>query len=146
MDGRAIARFSGFADRIAVSNGRTTATATATATAVTYLSGNHLLDALPPSDRHGLEADLEIIAIAAHKSTHSVGGVVDYVDFPIDAVLSVVATLENGDTVEVGTVGSEGFVESDAALGSVFSQRTSFCQVRGTVRRMSIERFEERMA
>jgi CRP-like cAMP-binding protein len=72
--------------------------------------------------------------------------VVDYVDFPIDAVLSVVATLENGDTVEVGTVGSEGFVESDAALNSVHAQRTSFCQVKGTIGRMRIARFEARMA
>ena len=114
--------------------------------AVAYLSGNRLLDALPPSDRVDLEADLEIITIAAHKFTNSVGGVVGHVDFPIDAVLSVVATLENGDTIEVGTVGSEGFVESDAALGSPLSQRTSFCQVRGTVGRMTIGRFEARMA
>ena len=68
-----------------------------------------------------------------------------HVDFPIDAVLSVVATLENGDSVEVGTVGSEGFVESDAALGSGLSQRTSFCQVGGMVGRMTIGRFEARM-
>ena len=122
-----------------MSNGRT-------APAVAYLSGNQLLDALPLSDRADLEADLEIITLAAHKFTHSVGGVVDYVDFPIDAVLSVVATLENGDTVEVGTVGSEGFVETDVALNSKYSQRTSFCQVRGTVGRMRIARFEARMA
>jgi CRP-like cAMP-binding protein len=100
---------------------------------------------LPLSDRATLEGDLEIVTLGAHKFTHSVGDVMGYVDFPIDAVLSVVATLENGDTVEVGTVGSEGFVESDAALGSALSQRTSFCQVRGTVGRMSIGRFEARM-
>jgi CRP-like cAMP-binding protein len=115
-------------------------------TAGVYTSGNQLLDALPLSDRASLEADLEIVTLAAHKYTHSAGGVVGYVDFPIDAVLSVVATLENGDTVEVGTVGSEGFVEVDAALNSAFSQRTSFCQVRGTVGRMTIGRFEARMA
>jgi CRP-like cAMP-binding protein len=113
--------------------------------AVAYSSGNRLLDALPASDRIGLEADLEIVTIAAHKFTQSVGSVMNHVDFPIDAVLSVVATLENGDTVEVGTVGSEGFVESDAALNSALSQRTSFCQVRGTVGRMTIARFEARM-
>jgi CRP-like cAMP-binding protein len=117
-----------------------------TATAAVYTSGNRLLDALLPPDRAGLAADLRIVTIEAHKYTHSAGEVVDYIDFPIDAVLSVVATLENGDTVEVGTVGSEGFVEADAALGSVLSQRTSFCQVRGTVGRMSIRRFEARMA
>jgi len=114
-------------------------------TAVTYTSGNRLLDALPASDRVGLEADLQIVMIDAHKFTQSVGAVMNHVDFPIDAVLSVVATLENGDTVEVGTVGSEGFVESDAALNSALSQRTSFCQVRGTVGRMTIARFEARM-
>jgi CRP-like cAMP-binding protein len=103
------------------------------------------LDALPASDRLGLEADLAIVAIAAHKFTHSVGGVVSYVDFPIDAVLSVVATLENGDTVEVATVGTESFVESDAALNSALSQRTSFCQIGGTLGRMTIERFDARM-
>src|SRR5665213_2060212 len=111
-----------------------------------YSSGNHLLDALPPADRADLEADLEIIALAAHQHTQSVGHIVDYVDFPIDAVLSVVATLKNGDSVEVGTVGSEGFVETSAAMSSSRSQRTSFCQVRGTVCRMSIERFDARMS
>ena len=48
-------------------------------------------------------------------------------------------------TVEVGTVGHEGFVESEAALGSSLSSRTSFCQVQGLVARMSIERFVMRM-
>ncbi|HEY5341722.1 MAG TPA: Crp/Fnr family transcriptional regulator [Candidatus Aquilonibacter sp.] len=114
--------------------------------AVAFTSGNRLLDALPLSDRIDLEADLVIVTLAAHKFTHSVGGAVAHIDFPIDAVLSVVATLENGDTVEVGTVGSEGFVESDAVLGSTRSPRTSFCQVRGTVGRMSIGCFEARMA
>lgn len=110
-----------------------------------YSSGNRLLDALPRSDRAGLKTDVEIVTLAAHQFTHAVGGVMDHVDFPIDAVLSVVATLKNGDTVEVGTVGSEGFVESDAVLDSARAQRTSFCQVRGTVGRMSIRRFEARM-
>jgi CRP-like cAMP-binding protein len=110
-----------------------------------YSSGNQLLDALPDGDRAGLEDDLEIVSLAPNKHTQSIGGVMDHVDFPIDAVLSVVATLHNGDTVEVGTVGSEGFVESDAALGSALSQRTSFCQVRGNVGRMTIRRFESRM-
>jgi CRP-like cAMP-binding protein len=122
-----------------VSNGRLPVTAG-------YCSGNRLLDALPFSDRADLEADLEIVTLLAHKFTHSAGAVLDHIDFPIDAVLSVVATLDDGDTVEVGTVGSEGFVESDAALGSVHAQRTSFCQVGGTVGRMSIGRFEARMS
>jgi CRP-like cAMP-binding protein len=114
-------------------------------TPTAHSTGNHLLDALPPEDLSSLGADLRVVSLAAHQSTNSVGGEVEHVDFPIDAVMSVVATLKNGDTIEVGTVGSEGFVESDAALSSSVAQRTSFCQVRGTVNRMSIERFEHRM-
>jgi CRP-like cAMP-binding protein len=110
-----------------------------------YRSGNRLLDALPRQDRAQNEADLRFVALAAHQSTHSAGRAMEHVDFPVDAVLSVVATLMNGDTVEVGTVGNESFVEADAALNSSISMRTSFCQVRGTVARMSITRFEDRM-
>jgi CRP-like cAMP-binding protein len=111
-----------------------------------YHSGNRLLDALPARDRADLLADLTIVTIEAHRHTHGVGDVMQYVDFPIDAVLSVVATFKDGDSVEVGTVGNEGFVEYDAVLHSPRSQRSSFCQVRGTIGRMPIERFASRMA
>lgn len=110
-----------------------------------HSTGNRLLDALPPKDLADIAADLHIVALTAHQSTNCVGSQLQHVDFPIDAVMSIVAMLKNGDTIEVGTVGSEGFVESDAALSSSVAQRTSFCQVRGTVNRMPIERFEHRM-
>jgi CRP-like cAMP-binding protein len=110
------------------------------------LTGNRLLDALPKADRVNLVRDLKVVELAAHQFTQSVGSTMQHVDFPIDAVLSVVATLKNGDSVEVGTTGSEGFVETDAALSSSLSRRTAFCQVRGRVLRMSIERFEHRMS
>lgn len=111
-----------------------------------YVSGNRLLDALPLGDRAGLAADVEIVTIAAHTFTHSADAVVEFVDFPIDAVISVVVALENGDMVEVGTVGCEGFVECDVALNAERAQRTSYCQVGGTVGRMTAARFAARMA
>ena len=112
--------------------------------AVQYSTGNHLLDALPASELADLERDLTVVAFKAHQSTQSIGRPMSHVDFPIDAVLSVVATLKNGDSVEVGTVGSESFVASDAALNSTWSSRTSFCQVQGTVGQMTIDRFDAR--
>jgi len=110
-----------------------------------YSLGNRLLDALPAGDLAGLADDLAIVTLKAKHSTQSAGEKIEQIDFPIDAVLSVVATLKNGETVEVGTVGSESFVGVDAALGSSLSSRTSFCQVEGRVGRMSIERFERQM-
>jgi CRP-like cAMP-binding protein len=114
-------------------------------TAVAYSSGNRLLDALPPRDVAGLIDDLTVITLKAHQSTQSIGKPITHVDFPIDAVLSVVAMLKNGDTIEVGTVGTESFVESEATLNASLSSRTAFCQVEGRVCRMRIERFQERM-
>jgi CRP-like cAMP-binding protein len=100
---------------------------------------------LPAFDRADLDLDLEVISVRPPQISHESGATLGYVSFPIDCVLSVVATLNSGDTVEVGTVGSEGFVESDAALNSSFSGRTSFCQVRGRVGRMPVARFMMRM-
>jgi CRP-like cAMP-binding protein len=94
----------------------------------------------------GLAGDLEIITLRAKQSTQSAGREMNHVDFPIDAVLSVIATLKSGESVEVGTVGCEGFVESDAALESTLASRSAFCQVEGRVGRMSIGRFEQQMA
>ncbi len=45
-----------------------------------------MLDALPPRDQAGVRQDLEIVTLAAHQFTHSVGGTMHHVDFPIDAV------------------------------------------------------------
>jgi CRP-like cAMP-binding protein len=114
-------------------------------TPTVFASGNSVLDALPALELAGVEDDLEIVTLSAHQVTQSMGGTMQHVDFPIDAVLSVVATLANGDTVEVGTFGRESFVEADAALDSHQSSRTAFCQVSGRVRRMSVERFDEHM-
>lgn len=117
----------------------------AVGTVAYYSNGNRLLDALPKSDLFDLKEDIEVLSLAAHHGTHSANEAIHHVDFPIDAVLSVVATLRNGDSIEVGTVGNEGFVESDAALGHNVSSRTSFCQVTGRIGRMSIDRFERIM-
>lgn len=104
-----------------------------------YVSGNRLLDSLPANELADL--DLKVIGLRAHESTHSKDATMHHVDFPIDAVLSVVATLKNGDTIEVGTTGNESFVQSEAALESELSARASFCQVKGSVARTKIETF-----
>jgi CRP-like cAMP-binding protein len=110
-----------------------------------YSVGNRLLDALPARDVIDLADDIAIVHLKARQTTQSAGQTIRHVDFPIDAVLSIVATLKSGDTIEVGTVGSESFVESEVALSSPAAVRTAFCQVEGRVGRMSVERFSHRM-
>lgn len=111
----------------------------------TYTCGNHLLDALSRDERFTFYNDLEIITLSSRRWLAPYGGPRQHVDFPIDAVISIVARLRSGDTIEVGSVGCEGFLETDAALESDSARRGSFCQVAGTVARMTLARFRAHM-
>ena len=104
--------------------------------------GNRILAALSEGTRARLEASLDVVALHRQQFTNRYDTPMQTVDFPIDAVLSVVATLSNGATCEVATVGREGFVEVDAALASRIAHRTSFCQIPGHVARMPIDTFQ----
>ncbi len=111
-----------------------------------YTFGNHLLDALSGGDRSALVDDVEIVTLPSRRWLAPFAGPRHHVDFPIDAVISIVATLRSGDAIEVGTVGREGFLETDAALESDTARRSSFCQVSGDVARMTLECFRGRMS
>jgi CRP-like cAMP-binding protein len=110
-----------------------------------YTTGNFLLDSLPADESFSLMNDVEIVTLPARRWLAPYGGPRHHVDFPIDAVISIVATLRSGDAIEVGTIGREGFMETDAALESDSARRGSFCQVAGDVARMPLSRFRERM-
>ncbi len=107
---------------------------------------NTLLAALPHDQRPRIEAVVQIVALAREQYTHVSQKPLTHVDFPIDAVMSVVATLWNGSTCEVATVGREAFVEVDAALASRIAQRTSFCQIPGHVVRMPLDVFQQQLS
>jgi hypothetical protein len=107
-------------------------------------SGNRLLDALSSRDLVDIERDVEIVLMQAHQPSLSAGQPMRHVHFPIDAVLSIIVTL-NGQSIEVGTIGNESFVEGDAAFGAVLAARSTICQVEGRVGRMPIDVFKERL-
>ena len=104
--------------------------------------GNRLLAALPAAERARLEPVIEVVALQRQQHTNFYDTPMRSVDFPIDAIMSVVGTLSNGATCEVATVGREGFVEVDAALAARIAHRTSFCQIPGHVARMPIDAFD----
>jgi hypothetical protein len=107
-------------------------------------SGNRLLDALSTRDLIDIERDVEIIMMQAHQPSLSAGQTMEHVHFPIDAVLSIIVTL-GGQSIEVGTIGNESFLEGDAALGAVLAARSTICQVEGRVGRMPIDVFTGRL-
>ena len=74
-----------------------------------------------------------LIHIETPRQIYEAGVPIDDVYFPIDAVLSVVTQMRNGGSIEVGTVGREGFSAIPLLLGATTSANESYCQVRGRV-------------
>lgn len=101
----------------------------------TYCGGNRVLDALPAHERTNIAKSIRMQAFASGDIVQEPGGDVSYVDFPVDAVLSVVTRLLDGNTCEVGTIGNEGAAGIDVAFGATLL-RTTVCQVEGQIARL----------
>jgi len=80
--------------------------------------GNQLLAALSPAERQRLQPQLEWVALPAGANLYSAGASLRHVYFPTTAVISLVSSMRDGATVEVGTVGSEGVAGVCAFMGS----------------------------
>jgi CRP-like cAMP-binding protein len=112
------------------------------ASVVKYDSGNRLLDALPLEERNDLLGQLDVVTLKSGEVTHTPGESYDWVLFPVDAVLSVVTTLAQGETCEIGTVGNEGISGVEVAFGAPVL-RTTMCQVPGRAARIRTPEFLE---
>ncbi|CAN0618271.1 Helix-turn-helix domain-containing protein [Burkholderia multivorans] len=72
------------------------------------LHGNNLLSALPPEDWQALALHLELVPLRAEQLLYDSGQRIHHVYFPTSAVISMLYTMENGNSVEVAAVGREG--------------------------------------
>lgn len=63
--------------------------------------------------------------------------------FPIDAVISIVARMEDGTMIEVGTIGREGVSAFPLLLGATSTTNESYCQVPGRAVKIPVALFRE---
>ena len=73
---------------------------------------------MPFDDWRLMEAHLEWVEMLAGDTLFHGGGNIRHVYFPTTAVVSLVSTMQDGATVEVAAVGSEGMAGVDAFMGS----------------------------
>ena len=102
---------------------------------------NRLLDALPAATLRTLASSFKRVDVARGVVTTRAGEPVAHVDFPIDAVMSIVAVTPSGKTIEAAVIGSEGYVETDAPFGSRNALRSAVCRLPGSVWRLPIDAF-----
>lgn len=78
---------------------------------------NKLLAALPKEEYARLIPKLEEVSLDFGKTIYEAGETIRDVYFPASGVISMLATVENGGTLEVGLVGKEGIVGLPLFLG-----------------------------
>jgi CRP-like cAMP-binding protein len=101
---------------------------------------NSLLAALPRADYQRLLPGLEPLTLRFGEVLHEPGKPIRHVHFPIDCVVSILATPQGP---EVGLVGYEGAVGISLALGAEVSSVRALVQAAGTAMRIEAARFQE---
>jgi len=97
---------------------------------------NGLLAALPPEDLARLRPSLQTVELPFDQTLFPADATVDAVLFPESGMVSLLATLEDGEQVEVGIVGREGMVGLPLIFGDDRSLVEARVQLEGTALRM----------
>lgn len=71
---------------------------------------NHLLAALPAQEYQRLLPYLEFVPLSVEQVLYEANETIEYVYFPHQAIVSLVSTMEDGSTLEIGLVGNDGMV------------------------------------
>lgn len=97
---------------------------------------NRLLAALPTHEYQRLVPHLELVKLSLHQIIYEPNEPITHVYFPHQAVVSLVTSMEDGSTIEVGLVGSEGMVGIPVILGGNITNNQAFVQIAGAGMRM----------
>ena len=109
---------------------------------------NRILNAIAKSELHLLLPLMERIGLYPRQVLDRPGGPTEYVHFPVDGVLSMIASTREGETVEVATVGNEGATGMIAMLSGSKQRAQQVPLVKvcalipGSVIRMRVDAFE----
>ena len=106
-----------------------------------FLQQNRLLRALTPATVQHILLTLQPLALRHKDILITPDTPITAVYFPLDAVVSVVTTLADGTTLEVGTIGNEGLVGLPRFLQAGSMPFTAFVQVPGAALKMEAEGF-----
>ncbi|MDZ7967201.1 MAG: Crp/Fnr family transcriptional regulator [Nostoc sp. DedSLP03] len=100
---------------------------------------NKLLAVLPPSDYERLVPHLKLVSLPFQKVLYEPGEPITQVYFPNKAVVSIITTMEDGSTVEVGLVSNEGMVGIPVILGDDTTTTTAFVQIPDSAMQMDAD-------
>jgi CRP-like cAMP-binding protein len=103
-------------------------------------SRNRIIAALPRAELDRISADLEPFPLPMYTVLYEAGETIEYVYFPTSGCVSMVNVLEDG-SVEVGTIGFEGFTGLPILLHDDQMPSRALVQLAGASYRMHSESF-----
>ncbi|MBD2293685.1 Crp/Fnr family transcriptional regulator [Anabaena sphaerica FACHB-251] len=92
-------------------------------------SNNKLIAALPNSVFKRIAPHLELVSLSSGQSIYEAEESIKYIYFPEKAVISLLCVMENGSSVEVGLVSSEGMVGIPVILGDNITTLNAIVQI-----------------
>src|ERR1044072_6933893 len=98
---------------------------------------NQILACLVKTEHRNLFYQLEPVSVFRGQVLYEAEAPIDHVYFPQTAVFSMLATMENGETVEVGPVGREGLVGLRIFLGAETTSDRVVVHIGGSAMRLS---------
>ncbi|HEV2667510.1 MAG TPA: Crp/Fnr family transcriptional regulator, partial [Blastocatellia bacterium] len=109
------------------------------------LARNRLLAALPEQDFERLTVGVGPVHLCLGDILYHAGEEIRHVYFPEQGLISLVATMMDGATVETGIVGNEGMMGVPVLLGASSAPYRAIVQVEGQAWRMKADVFKYEM-
>lgn len=104
---------------------------------------NHLLAALPASERERIFPYLELVTMPLGKVLYEPGDLLRHVYFPINSIISLLFVMENGASAEISVVGNEGLIGIALFMGGETTPSRAIVQSAGHAYRLVGQRLKD---
>jgi CRP-like cAMP-binding protein len=107
---------------------------------------NRLLAALPSDEYERLRPQLQQVSFSLGEVVYEFGGHLDYVYFPTTSIVSLLYTMENGASAEMGLTGNDGVVGIALFMGGGTMPNRAVVQSAGGAIRMKVKLLQDEFA
>jgi CRP-like cAMP-binding protein len=107
---------------------------------------NRLLAALSADEYENLSTHLQPVSFSLGEVVYEFGGQLDYVFFPTTSIISLLYTMENGSSAEMGLTGNDGVVGIALFMGGGTMPNRAVVQSAGGAFRMKAKVLQDQFA
>jgi CRP-like cAMP-binding protein len=107
---------------------------------------NRLLASLPADELERLLPRLQQVSFSLGEVVYEFGGHLDYVFFPTNSIVSLLYTMENGTSAEMGLTGNDGVVGIALFMGGGTMPNRAVVQSAGGALRMKVNVLQDEFA